>query len=85
MPDSLQSRLHRLHDDLADVAPDTPEAHDAVTSLRLTLGQMLHHGELDLALLSARLKDSLLHLEVAHPTLAADVENVIDTLVKIGV
>ena len=46
---------------------------------------MLRQGELDLAMLSIRLKDSLLHFEVAHPTLAADVENVIDTLVKIGV
>jgi hypothetical protein len=89
MQDNLKSQLDKLHTDLSEVEPATPEARGAVHSLRTTVREVLDRGNVDVnsggKTLYQRLKDSLLHLEAAHPTLAADIENVIDTLVKIGV
>jgi hypothetical protein len=50
---------------------------------------ILEHPEVDSdhrrEALFRQLGESLLHFEAAHPTLTATVENVIDTLVQIGV
>jgi hypothetical protein len=89
MQDHLKSQLDKLHTDLSEVEPTTPEARGAVHSLRTTVREVLDQGDIDASAggetLYQRLKDSLLHLEAAHPTLAADIQNLIDTLVKIGV
>ena len=89
MDRQLRSRLEKLNSELHDLDPGSPGARSAADSLRTTVRSILEEPRIDPVRhgqpLYQQLKDSLFHFEAAHPTLSASVQNVIDTLVQLGI
>jgi hypothetical protein len=89
MDDQLRSRLEQLHGELRTVDPDDPAARSAASSLKSAVATILEQPEADSdhrhESLYRQLRESLLQFEAVHPTLTASIENVIDTLVQLGV
>lgn len=89
MNNYLRSQLEKLQNDLHEAELGESGPTSAAQALRTSVGTVLQHFETapdrhDKPLYE-QLRQALLGFESAHPTLSASVQNVIDTLVQMGV